>query len=194
MGGYCDVAYKFKAIGKNVEIGRNVYFRYPEEIVIGNNVIIDDFCYFTTSASIGSYIHVASHCSVIGGVRARLVMKDFSCMAAGCRIVCSSDDFIDGGVTNPTVPDVLRSRVTIGSVCIEKFAGLGTGVVVHQNVVIGEGTMVGSMSLVTKSLAPWGVYIGQPAKFHKSRSQDMFVKNKHKFDALLNSAADSICR
>lgn len=27
---------------------KNVYFRYPEEIEIGDNVIIDEFCYFTT--------------------------------------------------------------------------------------------------------------------------------------------------
>ena len=46
--GYTDVEYKFKKIGKNVQIGKNVYFRYPEEVEIGDNVIIDEFCYFTT--------------------------------------------------------------------------------------------------------------------------------------------------
>jgi acetyltransferase-like isoleucine patch superfamily enzyme len=34
---YTDFNFKFRKIGKNVEIGDNVYFKYPELIEIGNN-------------------------------------------------------------------------------------------------------------------------------------------------------------
>jgi acetyltransferase-like isoleucine patch superfamily enzyme len=187
MSGYCDVEYKFKKVGKNVQIGRNVYFRYPEAIEIGDNVIIDEFCYFTTAMRIGSYIHIAPHCSVIGGVSAMFIMENFSCMAAGCRIICTSDDFVDGGVTNPTVPASLRARVTVGRVTLGEFVALGTGVVVHQNVDVGDGAAVGSMSLVTKSLEPWGIYVGIPAKFVKPRVRDMFLEKRSEFNRLLTS-------
>jgi galactoside O-acetyltransferase len=36
---------------------------------------------------------------------------------------------------------------------------------------IGEGSCVGALSLVKKSLDPWGVYFGCPAKRLKDRSR-----------------------
>src|ERR1035437_7611191 len=100
---YTDLNCKFKKIGKNVEIGRNVYFRYPDLIEIGDNVIIDDFCYFTAALQIESFIHIGPHCSIIGGKLGKLIMENFSGLSAGCRIICSSDDYLGSGLTNPTI-------------------------------------------------------------------------------------------
>ena len=61
---YTDVKYKFKKIGRNVQLGKNIYFRYPEKIEIGDNVIIDDFSYFSTSLVIEDYVHISPFCSV----------------------------------------------------------------------------------------------------------------------------------
>lgn len=166
---YTDIEYKFKKIGKNVQIGKNVYFRYPEEIVIGDNVIIDEFCSFTTALEIGSYIHIGPHCSVIGGKKSKLIMGNFSGLSAGCRIACSTDSYLGDGLTNPTIPTKYRASVTFSTVEIQKHVVLGTGCVVHPGVIIGEGAAIGSMSLITKNIAPWGVYIGIPAKQIKER-------------------------
>ena len=105
---YTDVKYKFKKIGKNVQLGKNIYFRYPEKIEIGDNVIIDDFSYFSTSLVIEDYVHISPFCSVIGGIKSKLVMREFSGLSAGCRIICGSDDYSGIGLTNPTVTKKYR--------------------------------------------------------------------------------------
>jgi galactoside O-acetyltransferase len=105
---FTDLKFKFKKIGNNVEIGSNVYFRYPELVEIGDNVIIDEFCYFTTALNIGNYVHIGPHCTSIGGRNSKLIMSDFSGLSAGCRIICGSDDY-KNGLTNPNIPNEFTS-------------------------------------------------------------------------------------
>lgn len=47
-----------------------------------------------------------------------------------------------------------------------------------QGVNIGNGTSVGTLSLVTKSLDEWGVYLGSPAKRIKVRKKDLLAQEK----------------
>lgn len=173
---YTDVEYKFKKIGENVQIGKNVYFRYPDLVEIGDNVVIDEFCYFTTGIKIGSYVHIGPHCSVIGGRKGLFVVKDFAGLSAGCRVICGSDSYLGDGLTNPTVPAEYQAAVAIGSVVLEKHAVLGTNTVVHPNIVIGEGAAVGSMSLVTKDIDPWTVNVGVPTRVVKLRPREIIKK------------------
>lgn len=174
--GYTDVNYKFKKIGKNVEIGRNVYFRYPELVEIGNNVIIDEFCYFTTELKIGSYVHIAPHCTVIGGKKGKLIMEDFSGLASGCRVICCSDNFYGDGLTNPTVPEKYKSSIKYNEIRIKKHAVIGTACVIHPGVIIGEGAAIGSMSLITKDIEDWSINIGIPAKKIKERERNTILE------------------
>jgi galactoside O-acetyltransferase len=48
---------------------------------------------------------------------------------------------------------------------------IAPGSVVLPGCSIGEGSTVGPLSLVTKSLEPWGIYFGCPAKRLKGRSK-----------------------
>ena len=43
---------QLKKCGKNVIIGKTARIRYPELVSIEDNVIIDDFCYISTSKPI----------------------------------------------------------------------------------------------------------------------------------------------
>lgn len=178
---YTDLTYKFKKIGKNVEIGRNVYFRYPDEVEIGNDVIIDDFCYFTTSVKLGNNIHIGPGCTVIGGKSSKFIMDNFSGMAAGTRVICSSDDFIKGPFTNPTIPIEYRPYCKVSSVHIKEHAILGTNTVIHAGIIIGEGAATGSFTLVTKDLEPWGVYTGIPSKKIKERPKNYILNETYRY-------------
>lgn len=173
---YTDLKYKFKRIGKNVEIGRNVFFRYPHLVEIGDNVIIDDFCYFTTEVTIGSYVHISPHCSVIGGSKSSFIMEDFTGISAGCRIVCSSDNYLGDGLTNPTIPKEFHASVVYSFVHMEKHSLLGTGCIVHPGVTIKQGAVAGSATLITKDLEEWTVNIGIPSKKIKERNRDTILK------------------
>tara|TARA_R110001592_G_scaffold119404_1_gene322419 strand:- start:16398 stop:16949 length:552 start_codon:yes stop_codon:yes gene_type:complete len=177
---YTDVEYKFKNVGKNVQIGKNVYFRYPEEISIGDNVIIDDFCYFTTALVIEDYVHIGPQCTVIGGRNSKLHMAAFSGLSAACRIICGSDDYTRG-LTNPNIPIEFRGKTKVGMVKIEKHAVLGTNTVVHPMITIGEGAATGSLTLVTKNLDPWKIYVGSPASIFKARDKDLILKLEREF-------------
>ena len=181
--GYTDVKYKFKKIGKNVEIGDNVYFRYPELVEIGDNVTIDEFCYFTTELKIGNYVHISPHCSVIGGRKGKLVLENYSGLAAGCRVVCCSDNLLGDGLTNPTIPEKYHSSVKYTQISIGAHAVVGTGCVIHPGISIGEGAVVGSMSLVTKDIEAWTINIGIPAKKVQNREKNTILEYQKQLES-----------
>lgn len=145
-----------------------------ENLEIGDNSQIDDFVFFNCGKEtvLGSFVHIASFCSIIGG--GKLYMDHFSGLSAGCRIITGSDDFLGGGLTNPTVPakytNVKTSNVTIG-----KHAILGTNVTVLPGVTIGEGAAVGAGALVRKDLEPWTIYVGVDCKPIKKRPSDKIL-------------------
>lgn len=145
-----------------------------DNLKIGFNSQIDDFVFFNCGEEsvLGDFVHIASFCSIIGG--GKLYMDHFSGLSAGCRIITGSDDFLGGGLTNPTVPEqytnVKKSTITIG-----KHAILGTNVTVLPGVTIGEGAAVGAGALVRKNLKPWTIYAGIDCKPLKARPSDKIM-------------------
>ena len=61
---------------------------------------------------------------------------------------------------------------------------------VLPGVKIGNGTSVGALSLVTKSLDEWGVYFGSPAKRVKARKKDLLEQEK----LLLNESVSPLLK
>ncbi|MEE0264470.1 MAG: acyltransferase [Acutalibacteraceae bacterium] len=161
----------FKSLGSNVMISRNASIYGAANISIGNNVRIDDFCILSGNIVIGDYVHIAACCCLFGG-KSGIEMKDFTGISSRSAVYADSDDYSGAALTNPTVPDEYRN-VTGGKVVFEKHALVGTGSTILPNVSLGEGVSVGSMSLVNKSLEPWGIYVGIPCHFVKERSKNL---------------------
>ena len=178
---------KLKYCGKDVLISGQVVIRYPELVSIGDHVAIDGFVHISTALDIGSYVHIGPLVSIIGGKQAKLVMRDFTGIAAGCRIICSSDDFLGTGLTNPMVPDAYHSHVYVTTIVMEKHSVLGTNCVVHPGVRICEGAAVGSCSLVKKDLEPWTIYSGTPAVAIGPRSKKRILELEAKLWAELKN-------
>ncbi len=88
-------------------------------------------------------------------------------------------------MTNPMLPseyrNVISAKVTIGKHCL-----IGTGSTILPGCDIGEGTAIGSMSLITESVNPWSIYAGIPAKKIKDREKEILNLEK-KFLNSLNS-------
>lgn len=158
-----------KRFGVNVLISRKVSIYGANYISIGSNVRIDDFCILSGSIEINSYIHISAFCGLFGG-QSGIVLKDFSGLSSRCVVYAESDDYSGDVLTNPTVPKELRN-IICGKVILEKHVIVGTGSSIMPSVTIGEGTAVGSMSLVLKSLDSWGIYVGSPCKRVKDRSK-----------------------
>ncbi len=157
--------------GKNVLISRNVSIYAADKISIGNNVRIDDFCIISGNVTLGNYIHIAAYCALFGG-KSGIVMEDFSGISSRCVIYGDSDDYSGLALTNPTIPDKYRNVIG-GKVIIKKHVILGTGVSVLPGVTIGEGSSIGSMSLINKNVDAWGIYAGIPCKMIRERKRDL---------------------
>ena len=130
-----------------------------ENISFGKNIIIDDFVfiYATNKISFGSHIHIASFTSISGG--GTLIMEDLTTLSSGVRVFTGTDDFKDSGFGNSTI-DTKYRNVRRGHIRINQFAIVGANSVILPDVTIGEGASVGAGSVITRDLAPWGIYIG----------------------------------
>jgi len=180
-----DLQGVFRKIGTNVRISGNCVIVGAENIEIGNNVRIDEFC---TLKAIGGYIRIGSHIHLGGGVglygRHGIVLEDFAGLSANVRVFSGSDDYSGEHLTGPTVPERFLG-VTAGEVHIGRHVIVGAGSIILPKVHIGEGSAVGSLALVHRSLEPWGIYAGNPAKRLKDRSRRLLELERE----LLGNAA-----
>ena len=161
----------FKSVGENVKIASNCTIVGLGSITIGDNVRIDEYCTLIAvggTLDIGSYIHIGGYCYLAAG--AGIILEDFSGLSQGVKIYSKTDDYTGKHMTNPMVPE-RYTGVTGGTVTIGRHGIIGSGSVILPKVTVGEGSSVGALSLVTKSLDPWGVYFGCPVKRLKGRSK-----------------------
>jgi len=161
----------FSAIGEEVLVSDKASIHGASRIALGDHVRIDDFCVLSAGEEgmrIGSYVHVACQCTLIG--KARIELEDFCNLSGRVAVYSSTDDFSGAGMTNPMVPLELR-QVTDAPVRIGRHVIIGTGAVVLPGVTIGEGAAVGALTLVKKSLEPFTMYAGVPARRIGARSR-----------------------
>ncbi len=173
----------FKNIGKDVKISDKASIYNPELIEIGDRSRIDDFCVISGNIKIGKFVHVTPVCLVAGGEKG-IVISDFVALAYGVKVFSQSDDYSGETLTNSNILEKYKNE-SKKEVIIGKHSIIGAGSIIMPGVVLAEGTAVGAMSLVRKKTEPWSIYIGNPAKKIKNRSQDllaleaMFLKDIH---------------
>ena len=176
---FFDVS-KLKKCGENVIIGKTVRIRYPELVEIGNNVIIDDFTYISTSLKIHDNVHIAAGCKIIGGKKSYVEMKEFSTLAPNVVLSAGSDDYV-GGIATPMVPLKFKGNYEIGRIIINKHCIVGSTSVVLPTVTFNEGAATGALSLVNKDLEEWKLYAGIPAKRIKERNKKKILNLEKEF-------------
>lgn len=160
-----------KYVGSNVKVSDRAALNNPDQLSIGDNSRIDDFCVISGRVDIGRNVHIAVFCHVAGGSEG-VVLEDFTGLAYGCHVFSESDDYSGRTMTNPTVPGRFKNG-TRKAVRICRHVIVGTNSLVFPGVTIAEGCSVGAMSMVTKSTEPWFIYFGRPAKKVKNRSREL---------------------
>ncbi|MDD5722597.1 MAG: acyltransferase [Syntrophales bacterium] len=168
----------FAFIGKDIKISRKASIYNPQQLHIGDNSRIDDFCILSPGTGgivIGKHVHIACYTSLIG--KGKIIIEDFVNLSSKVGVYSSSDDYSGAYMTNPTIPSeythVMHSDVTIGRHVI-----IGAGSVVLPGVVIGEGAAVGALSLVVKDCRPFTIYGGVPAKELRERKRGILHYEK----------------
>lgn len=159
-------------IGKDVFLGKYIEITRPNLAKVGNHTAIDSFFYCTTALDIGDYVHIAPQVCVIGGGESKLTLEHFSFIATGSRLVCGSEDYTSGGLIGSTIPKQFKAPTKIAPIKFEMFSGVGANCVIMPGVVLAKGSMVGAGAVVTKSTEPWGIYVGNPAKLLKFKSNE----------------------
>lgn len=163
----------FKSIGENVKISDKASIYNADQMEIGHNSRIDDFCVISGKIKIGINVHLAPMCLVAGGEEG-IVFSDFSGLAYKVQVFAQSDDYSGRSLTNPTIPQIYKHEYK-KSVFLGRHVIVGAGSIIFPGVVIAEGCSIGAMTLVNKSTEEWGVYLGNPAKRIKDRRKDLLV-------------------
>jgi galactoside O-acetyltransferase len=165
----------FKSVGKNVLISRKASIYGADKMDFGDNVRIDDFCMLSGEIKIGSYVHVAAFCALYASKK--IILEDFSTLSSRVVIYSATDDFSGEHMISPMVPEKF-TKVTGGPVILRKHALVGSGSLIMPDLEIGEGTSVGAMSFVNKTLEQYSIYAGIPARFLKKRNKNLLKLEK----------------
>lgn len=164
--------------GEDVRISRKASVYNPGLISIGNHVRIDDFCVLSAGEGgieIGDYVHIAVYVSLLGAGKIKL--NDFCGLSSKVSIYSSNDDYSGEHLTGPTIPGHFTG-VTHADVLLGKHVIIGAGSVVLPGVCLEDGVAIGSLSLVSKNCAAFGVYFGTPARRVGERKRDLLELEK----------------
>lgn len=164
----------FKSVGQNVLISRFARFYEPENIEIGSNVRIDDFCILSGKIKLGNFIHISAYTALYG--RFGIEMEDYTGLSPRCTIFSASDDFSGDYLMGPMVDSKFTNLIG-DKVLIKKYSQIGSNCVILPGITINEGVAVGAMSLVNQDLDSWKIYTGIPAIYSKDRSKKLLDIN-----------------
>lgn len=152
-----------KRLGENVRLYPLVRIASPQTVEIGDGSQIDDFTfiYGGKGVSLGRFNHFASFVSVIGG--GELVTEDYVGVATGARLITGTHHYGEGARISPLIPEE-QQHVIRGRIVLEKDVFVGANAVIHPNVTIGEGAIIGSCGLVLHDVEPWTINVGVPVR------------------------------
>jgi galactoside O-acetyltransferase len=160
--------------GSNVLVHRTVQF-FGNNVVLGSNVRIDCYCVISSKCPvvIGNYVHLGAGVSIIG--TAGVGIEDFAGLSPRVTLFTTSDDFVEGYLTNPMVPNEFR-KVLSGPVVVQKHGIIGAASVVLPGVTVATGAAVGALSLVQKDVPPYSVACGNPLRVIGKRNSSRLIQ------------------
>lgn len=109
------------------------------------------------------YYHtrIQAQCKIINHT-GKFIMKKFSGAAPGLTVITGNHVPIIG-IPYYSIP-ILRTKDIERDVIIEEDVWIGANVTIMSGVTIGRGSIIGACSVVTRSIPPYAVAVGNPAK------------------------------
>ncbi|GET24466.1 hypothetical protein NT017_07950 [Prolixibacter sp. NT017] len=139
-------------IGKNFHAGRGVFLWAKNNITIGINFYIGKYSIIECDTKIGDNVIFANHVSLVGRYD-----HHYQQIGKPTRLASQirEKDYNWKGLYQKTI--------------IEDDVWIGLGTIILSGVTIGKGSIVAAGSVVTKDVAPYSIYGGNPAKKIKNR-------------------------
>ncbi len=191
----------FEKVGRGVVFGKSITIRNPKKIILGDNVIVDDYSVIdargagedgvyigndtiinrssSIQAKLGSiYIGAGTDIGMFsvvhsqGGVR----IGDMVTLGGGCKIsggIFQIDFDSETEISNNEKINSFEAReqkrftngpIVIGDKCI-----FGMGAIILDGVNVGNGSVIGAGSVITKDIPELSVAAGVPAKVLRKR-------------------------
>ena len=125
-------------------------------------------CHVGKNVFVGDYVRVdKNHADLI-------YIDDYAHLTAGCRLLCHQRD-----LSNYHVGDnAAECGYRLGEIHIGKGVMIGMETMIMPGVTIGDGAIVGAMSLVTKDIPPYTIATGHPARVVKAIADREVDKNQ----------------
>jgi acetyltransferase-like isoleucine patch superfamily enzyme len=176
-----------KYLGVGCIIGKTVRIRHPQDCIIGDGTIIDDFAYISARIEIGKFCHLSSHLSISGGQERCFVLGDYSTLSNHCSVHCASSDYTAVSLDLPSVPMDEKFGGTVGDVVIGQHVVVGAHSCILPGVRLPDGSAFGAYSLIKPGdYRALGLYAGIPVTFRGLRA---VPKNAPEFLQQLGEAA-----
>ena len=100
--------------------------------------------------------------SLIITTRAKFIMKKNSVTSERLTVVTGNHPFVKGEFYLQRAGD--RDEQNAKDVIVEEDVGIGSNVTLLAGIVVGRGAMIGSGSVCRKSIPPYSIVAGNPAK------------------------------
>lgn len=157
---------KIGKYGNNCYIGRRTEFdRYPRGISLGDNVIIGDNNYFLCSNK-NSRISIGSDTSLNRNVEISCIDKieigSYCLISSDVSIFDSNHSFLGNKL-------IAKQSSYAKPIKICDDVLIGTKAIILPGVYVGEGSVIGAGSVVTKDVKPYNIVAGNPARVIGSR-------------------------
>ena len=133
-------------IGKGTKIWHESQIR--EGSIIGENCVIGKGVYIDDKVVIGNNVKIQNHVSVYKGV----IIEDDVILAPNCTF------------TNDMYPRAFSKDWQVTHTFIKKGASIGANATILCGVTIGEYSMIGIGSAVTRDTLPYSLMVGNPAR------------------------------
>ncbi len=154
-------------VGKQVILKHSVEIRICKtgKLILGDHSIIDPYVFFQLTmphptVTLGNYVGIGRG-SIIAA-KNMITIGDYSQLGPNCQINDQSHGMAKSDL-------IMNQRAILGEVHIGSDCWLGSGVKVLPNVRIGNGSIVGAGSVVTRDIPEYEVWAGAPAHFIKTR-------------------------
>lgn len=181
------------SVGKGCVFGRNIVFRHPHKIKLGNNVILDDNLLIDAKGDDNEGIILKDEVfigrnSILSCKGGNIILDDRANLGANCYIFSSNrvrlgkdvivaayTYFVGGGnykLDKLDIPINLQYNFEgKGGVEIDDNVWVGAHCVILDGVKIGKGSVVAAGAIVSKAVEEMSIVGGVPAKVIRKRIQ-----------------------